>query len=184
MLKEIPELRDEFRTTMNQLPPITLELKDKERMQNAFKHSNSNLEENKEPRWYMPPNIGWNPSANEVPNSFLPSKVRLDQMVSLAMIKGNSRSGPIKKMFHVPSMTVYCVKEVPINSRETRNGLKRIIGGWETAVNGETNPHLTSILGTHWNSPEGCVSIVIEHMNGGSLQNLLESVGSIPEDLL
>ncbi len=114
----------------------------------------------------------------------LPSKIRLEEMVSLAMIKGNSSSGPIKKMFHVPSMSVYCVKEVPINSRDSRNGLKRIIGEWETAISGESNPHLVDIAGTFWNSPEGCVSVVTEHMKGGSLLNLLESIGSIPEDLL
>ena len=51
-------------------------------------------------------------------------------------------------------------------------------------MNGESNPHLVSTLGTHWNTPEGCVSVVLEHMNGGSLLNILESVGAIPEDNL
>lgn len=94
-------------------------------------------------------------------------------MVSLAMVKGNSSSGPIKKMLHVPSFKVYCVKEVPIYSWDTRNMLKKLIAEWEQATHGDVNPHMVSIVGTHWNTPEGCVSIVLESMNGGSLLNLL-----------
>ena len=62
--------------------------------------------------------------------------------------------------------------------------LKKLIAEWEQATNGDINPHLVSIVGTHWNSPEGCVSIVLESMNGGSLLNLLQSVGAIPENIL
>ena len=52
-------------------------------------------------------------------------------MVSLAMIKGNSSSGPKKKMLHVPTFKVYCVKEVPIYSWDTWNMLKKLIAEWE-----------------------------------------------------
>jgi hypothetical protein len=62
--------------------------------------------------------------------------------------------------------------------------LKKVIAEWEQATNGEINEHLIGIMGTHWNSPEGCVSIVLEHMNGGSMLNILESAGAIPEDIL
>ena len=51
--------------------------------------------------------------------------------------------------------------------------LKTVIQEWETALNGENNAHLVGIIGTHWNTPEGCVSIVFENMNGGSMLNLL-----------
>jgi len=105
-------------------------------------------------------------------------------MISLAMIKTNSSTGPIKKMIHVKTSKIYCVKEVPINSWDTWNMLKSVIQEWETALNGEKNAHLVGIIGTHWNTPEGCVSIVFENMNGGSMLNLLQSVGSIPEDIL
>ena len=33
--------------------------------------------------------------------------IKLQQMVSLAIIKSNSISGPIKKMLHVPTFTIY-----------------------------------------------------------------------------
>jgi len=58
-------------------------------------------------------------------------------MFSLAMIKTSSSTGPIKKMFHPKSLKFYCVKEVPICSRETRNMLKTLISEWEQAINGD-----------------------------------------------
>lgn len=90
-------------------------------------------------------------------------------MISLAMIKSNSSSGPIKKMMHIPTMQIFCVKEVPISSREDRATLKNCVAEWEEATAEGPNDHLVSIEGTHWNTPEGCVSIVFEHLNGGSL---------------
>jgi hypothetical protein len=55
---------------------------------------------------------------------------RLDQMVSLAISKGK----PIKKMMHVPSVKIYCVKEVPINSRSDWQQLKKLLANWEDAI--------------------------------------------------
>jgi hypothetical protein len=128
----------------------------------------------------------FNPIGSDVQiNAVSPTDILLQQMVSLALIKRSSISGPIKKMLHVPSFTIYCVKEIPISSRDTRALLKKWIIDWETALqtSGGDN-HLVTIHGTHWNSPEGCVSLIMEYMNGGSLLNLLESVGALPESIL
>lgn len=46
-------------------------------------------------------------SADVQINSISPSSVKLHQMVSLALIKSSSLSGPIKKMLHVPSFSIY-----------------------------------------------------------------------------
>jgi serine/threonine protein kinase len=40
------------------------------------------------------------------------------------------------------------------------------------------------IYGVFWNTPEGCVSIVMQMLSGGSLQNLLESVGVLPQQVV
>mgnify|MGYP003688618475 CR=1 FL=1 len=40
-------------------------------------------------------------------NSLPPSGIKLQQMVSLALIKSSNLSGPIKKMLHVPSFSIY-----------------------------------------------------------------------------
>lgn len=91
----------------------------------------------------------------------------LDKMISLAIV--NSSSGPIKKMMHVPSYNIYSVKEIPVKNREVRNKLKKLISDWENLLNRKLNPHLVGIIDTHWNTPEGCLSVVMENMNGGSL---------------
>jgi len=38
-----------------------------------------------------------------------------------------------------------------------------------------------TIYGTYWNVPEGCASIVTDYMNAGSIENLLEYAGAMPE---
>lgn len=89
-------------------------------------------------------------------NALEPSNINLQHMVSLALIKSNGMSGPIKKMLHVPTFTIYCVKEIPISSRDARSELKRRIIEWEQALSiGKGTQYLTNIHGTHWNTPEG-----------------------------
>ena len=118
-------------------------------------------------------------------NAISPTDIKLQQMVSLSLIKSSSLSGPIKKMLHVPTFSIYCVKEIPISSRESNSQLKKWIIEWETALQKtDGEKHLVTIHGAHWNSPEGWVSVVMEYLNGGSLLNLLESVGALPENIL
>ena len=89
-------------------------------------------------------------------NAFEPSDIKLQDMISLALIKSNGISGPIKKMLHVPSFTIYCVKEIPISSRDARSQLKKYIMEWEKALISDKGAQfLTGIHGTHWNTPEG-----------------------------
>ena len=58
-------------------------------------------------------------------NNIVNEPLRLDQMVTLAVFK--STSGTIKKMLHGPTLKIYCVKEVPLANRETRQILKEWI---------------------------------------------------------
>ena len=41
-----------------------------------------------------------------------------------------------------------------------------------------------SINQTQWNSPEGCVSVIQDYSANGSLQNLIQSIGAVPESIL
>ncbi len=38
------------------------------------------------------------------------SKLKLEEMINLSIIRSSSRSGPVKKMLHVNSLKVYVVK--------------------------------------------------------------------------
>jgi hypothetical protein len=50
-------------------------------------------------------------------------------MITLAIFK--STSGTVKKMLHAPTLRIFCLKEVPIATREMRQMLKDWIGKWE-----------------------------------------------------
>ena len=92
-----------------------------------------------------------------------------------------STSGTIKKMLHGPSLKIYCVKEVPIGNREIRKILKGWVANWERHC---TSEQYIRIFDTFWNSPEGCVSVVSDFAANGSLHNLIQSIGALPEHTL
>jgi hypothetical protein len=54
-------------------------------------------------------------------------------MITLSVFK--STSGTIKKMLHSPTLRIYCVKEVPLANRETRQILKEWITIWDKVCN-------------------------------------------------
>jgi serine/threonine protein kinase len=109
--------------------------------------------------------------------------VKLEEMITLSILKGIRNTGSVKKMLHAPTLKLYAIKEIPLINREVHNVLKDWISIWQTAQ-GEPNDLLCNVYGTFWNVPEGCVSVVMEHMNGGSLETLLESSGALPERCL
>jgi hypothetical protein len=76
-------------------------------------------------------------------------------MITLSVYK--STTGTIKKMLHGPSLKIYAVKEVPIQTRETRQILKEWLFIWEHVC---TSEMFVKVHETFWNSPEGCVSVV------------------------
>lgn len=84
-------------------------------------------------------------------------------------------------MLHGPSLKIYCVKEVPISNREIRKVLKGWIANWERYC---TTEQYIRIFDQFWNSPEGCVSVVSDFAANGSLHNLIQSIGALPESTL
>jgi len=84
-------------------------------------------------------------------------------------------------MLHIPSITIYSVLEILILNSNWQE-LKETIENWK--LKQAKSSHFLKIHQTFWNSPEGHLSIVIDHMNGGSLRKLSEFIGNIPEKLL
>jgi serine/threonine protein kinase len=62
-----------------------------------------------------------------------------------------------------------------------REILKEWINRWEKLCKTE---QYIRVHETFWNSPEGCVSIIHDFAANGSLANLLNSVGALPESIL
>jgi len=103
-------------------------------------------------------------------------------MITISVMKSAHESGVIKKMLHAPTLKLYAVKEVPLSNREMRNNLKSWLNSWESEFE-DSSRHL-KVYSVFFNQPEGCVSIVMELINGGSVQNLLESAGNLPEGVI
>eukprot|EP01017_Pseudomicrothorax_dubius_P044396 TRINITY_DN7499_c0_g3_i1.p1 TRINITY_DN7499_c0_g3~~TRINITY_DN7499_c0_g3_i1.p1 ORF type:complete len:743 (+),score=107.15 TRINITY_DN7499_c0_g3_i1:42-2270(+) len=110
------------------------------------------------------------------------SSIKLEEMITLALIKSSRVTGAVKKMLHAPTLKLYAMKEEPVSSREIRKNLREWITSWQNSLHG--HPNFVRICTTFWNSPEGCVSILTDLLTGGSLQNLLESVGSLSERVI
>jgi len=108
-----------------------------------------------------------------------PKSLNLNEMVTLQIIKSSHETGVVKKMLHAPSLRLFAVKEVPLTTRESRNLLKQWVDQWQNEF-GNSRYHL-KIYTTYFNVPEGCLSIITELTNAGSLQSLTEAVGSLPE---
>ena len=113
-----------------------------------------------------------------------PKSLNLNEMVTLQIIKSSHATGVVKKMLHAPSLRLFAVKvssnliekfhltgkkqEVPLTTRESRNLLKQWVDQWQS-VFGNSRYHL-KIFTTYFNVPEGCLSIITELTNAGSLQ--------------
>ncbi|CAK57467.1 unnamed protein product (macronuclear) [Paramecium tetraurelia] len=120
-------------------------------------------------------------------STLVQSQIRIEDMITTGTLRSYADSSPVKKMLHAPTMKLYVVKEVhllfnskePLHNKEIRKNLKDWISFWQSKCSNSIQ-HV-QIYSTFWSTPEGYVSIVMEYMNGGSLQNLLESMGVLPE---
>lgn len=108
--------------------------------------------------------------------------LRLEQMITLGVFK--STSGTIKKMLHAPSLKMYAVKEVPIANVQIRQMLIDWIANWQHNCCYGSIDAFVKIHSCHWNTPEGCVSVIMDYSANGSLQNMTQSIGAIPESIL
>jgi hypothetical protein len=102
-----------------------------------------------------------NNKINNINNKLLlNSKIKLEEMITLNLIKGSGNSGAVKKMLHVPTLKTYIIKEEPIVNKEVRKNLMEWISFWQNKLY-DSESHV-KIYGSFWNQPEGCVSILME----------------------
>jgi hypothetical protein len=129
------------------------------------------------------------PQFNEGPSSSLPqidfltqSVVRLEEMITLSIIKSSCASGTVRKVLHAPTFKIYATKEIPINTVATRKHLVDNLKAWQGVQSSAR--HLVDVSSSFWNTPEGCVTLVTEFMSGDSLARLCDNIGAIPEKSL
>lgn len=93
------------------------------------------------------------------------------------MASPRSASGVVHSALHVPSGALYALKVIPLDVREAVR--KRIIGELRCL---HATLHCPAIVPLHAAFlSEGSVAIVLEHMDRGSLAELLAQHGPLPE---
>ena len=111
------------------------------------------------------------------------SGLHAQDMITLGVVANSAKGGCLKTMLHAPSLRLFAVKEVPIGTREVRQGLYNWVAKWEKVQ--KHTPQLVRLYTTFWNTPEGCMSFVLEHIHGHSLLTLTEQMSCpIPETAL
>lgn len=111
--------------------------------------------------------------------------IHLHEMVTIdSKPASTDMVGHINKVsLSIPELKLYKVEEFPIHSRTLKDNIKDYIHNWESKLNSFKG--FSRIHSTHWNNPEGCVSIVQELCLGGSLQDLMSNIGgNLPENCL
>ena len=110
------------------------------------------------------------------------SPLRLEEMITLSLLKSSTSTGTLRKSLHAPTFMLYASKEIPVSTLLTRTKLLETLKSWQRVQ--DSTRHLAGVSSTFWNSPEGCVTIVMEYMPGGSLLQLCDTIGAVPEQIL
>ena len=100
------------------------------------------------------------------------SKIYLNELLTLKKSKITSSRGIVKKMLHAPSFRIYDVQEESINEIKGKENiaLRDRINYWR--LNLSQSKYLQKIYSSFWNSPEGCISVVMEPAKRGYLSVL------------
>ena len=167
---------DEYRNLKKMLSPLKLNPTQKAKMKQALKqleHFPQILNhQNSEPLLKLQDEV-----------SVLPeTQVTLQEMITLSVRSSSNRRCTIKKVLHAPTLKVYTIKQLPISTRDERKSFLDWIGKWQQIH--KRKPFLVNVIATFWNSPEGCVSIGMQDMSLGSLSQIMENAGALPEKAL
>lgn len=79
--------------------------------------------------------------------------VKLEEMITIGYMNKSHSSSISKKMLHVPTMTLFTVKEVPIHKQQVAKDLQNEFKEWKKKMNHRDN--FIKIHETFWNTPEG-----------------------------
>lgn len=130
---------------------------------------------------FFPSGLNSTPSSIQL-EMLLQNNIKLNEMLTISILKCSYRSGIVKKSLHAPTLHLYANKEVPVSTFSTRQKLLDTIKAWQNIQ--KAARYLVEVNSSFWNSPEGCVTIVMEYMAGDSLSRLCENIGAIPERIL
>ncbi|KAJ3015904.1 MAP kinase kinase (MEK) [Thoreauomyces humboldtii] len=122
------------------------------------------------------------PLVAELSQLSLPQETKLDlkqEDIVVEMELGAGNGGTVHKVVHRPTGTVMAKKVIHV---EAKNSVRRQIVREIQIMHQCISPYIVSFYGAYLN--EGDISICMEFMNLGSLDNIYKKVGPIPEDVI
>ena len=107
--------------------------------------------------------------------------IKLDECLTLKMVKKLQHGGYIKKILNVPNFKVYFLEEKPISAKDDKLLIKQELDKWNACP---PNTYQLKNMGLHWNTPEQFLSLLEEYTSGCTLEDILHSVGYLPEQAM
>lgn len=77
----------------------------------------------KKQRQILGPFILRSPPSNIDLNLLPDSQLKLEDMITLSVMSCHHRSGTIIKAIHAPSLKIFAIKQIPMNTRDVRQSL-------------------------------------------------------------
>lgn len=111
--------------------------------------------------------------------------IRLDSLVFLGPCSQRHGHFAVKKMLHPPTLGLFCLVELPGAQREVlRASLQDWLQKW-CAHQARHPDLLLEVCEAYWDAPQGYpVGILCEYMPLGTLDELVQACGGLPEEAL
>eukprot|EP00475_Leptophrys_vorax_P032256 TRINITY_DN4962_c0_g1_i1.p1 TRINITY_DN4962_c0_g1~~TRINITY_DN4962_c0_g1_i1.p1 ORF type:complete len:658 (-),score=144.84 TRINITY_DN4962_c0_g1_i1:866-2839(-) len=104
------------------------------------------------------------------------SKMRSTDFVQFGSVIGHGNSGTVVKALNIKDFRVYALKSIRVTTKKDREQIKKEL----TAFHSLACPGLISFHGAFFDS--GQVTLVLEYMNRGSLQNVIDNFGAVTDE--
>lgn len=121
--------------------------------------------------------LGWSEGSGQ-------EKVRLDSLVFLGPCPQRNKTFATKRMLHPPSLSLFCLIELP-GAAHQRGPLRESLQDWLerwSSLQGDHPDLLVQLCETYWDTPLGYpMGILCEYMPLGSLDELIQACGGLPE---
>ena len=106
----------------------------------------------------------------------LPTSVPLSDLITVRVLARPQT----RLVLQASSLRLYVLHQLPVDTYCSRERVEVWLADWQRMSHRE----LLGIRDVHWNRPEGCVSVVEDYANAGSLKKLIVYMGALPERTL
>lgn len=116
----------------------------------------------------------------------LNDELRLDSLVFLSSCPQRHGHFAIKKMLQPTTLELFCLMEIP-SSEHQKSQLRSWLHAWLSrwAKLQQQNPGLVALREAFWDVPQGYpMAILCEYMPLGSLHDLIQACGGLPEEAM